>query len=146
MKCGFRSQAVGVKSRRSGDSEVVISERSMTRQWTPCHINRRDLRFNIQKSSDREPSSASLIPPTSPSYSVWMVSSCPRYLGPLSSAVPNGFPLGLLGGVLEHHGLADTVTMKTKAFERDLEGLEKVAPRAGLEPATSRLTAGCSTN
>ena len=34
----------------------------------------------------------------------------------------------------------------TKAFERCLEGLEMVAPRAGLEPATSRLTAGCSTN
>jgi len=27
----------------------------------------------------------------------------------------------------------------TKAFERGLEGLEMVAPRAGLEPATSRL-------
>ena len=33
----------------------------------------------------------------------------------------------------------------TKAFERGLEGLEIVAPRAGVEPATSRLTAGCST-
>ena len=27
-----------------------------------------------------------------------------------------------------------------------LMGLEDLAPRAGLEPATSRLTAGCSTN
>jgi hypothetical protein len=53
----------------------------------------------------------------------------------------------LIGGIREHQGLFDPVFMKTtKAFERGLEGLEMVAPRAGLEPATSRLTAGCSTN
>ncbi len=53
----------------------------------------------------------------------------------------------LLGSTREHQGLVDFIFLKTtEAFERGLEGLEMVAPRAGLEPATSRLTAGCSTN
>ena len=41
--------------------------------------------------------------------------------------------------------IASVPLKTTKAFERGLEGLEIVAPRAGVEPATSRLTAGCST-
>jgi len=54
--------------------------------------------------------------------------------------VQNWFFRSLLGGIREHQGLVDPVLMKTtKAFERGLEGLEMVAPRAGLEPATSRL-------
>ena len=84
MKCGLRSQVAGVKSRHSGDMDVIIKKSSMAPQY---ELPERD---NLEG---------------------------------------EGFPL-----------------KTTKAFERGLEGLEMVAPRAGLEPATSRLTAGCSTN
>lgn len=33
MKCGLRSQAVGIKSRPSGDIEVIIQKRSMVPQY-----------------------------------------------------------------------------------------------------------------
>ena len=137
MRCELRSRAAGVKSRQSGAIEVIIKKLYMALQY---------------ESPGRDRFGGECF---SPRISV-------RVCGEVDLATDGSAEVSACGGLLGRdwsgnrqrraqapggiHGLVDPVRRTTKAFERGLEGLAMVAPRAGLEPATSRLTAGCSTN